>query len=190
MIMEIRGNWNQGQAQDLKRLQEESLKTEELKAEQKEKEQEKEQEKTKKAEKDASRDLYIGSEESHLQSRGLYRLGQDENGNRKIYFEDPEKVNPENEEEPSGTREPQAKEKAADPEKAEEKWMGNTDKVDREIRKLKEKKKQLEQQIQKASGDEKKIQELEKQLEQVERELRQKDNDGYRRQHTSMTRLE
>ena len=65
----------------------------------------------------------------------------------------------------------------------------NTDKVDREIEKLKEKKRELEQQIRSASGDERKIQELEKKLAQVEQELSQKDNDTYRKQHSEFSRL-
>ena len=89
---------------------------------------------------------------------GLYQLGQDENGNRKVFFDDPKK--------------------------SEEKCVGNTDKVDREIEKLKEKQQQLEQQIQTAAGDEQKVRELEKKLAQVEAELRQKDNDTYRRQNS------
>ncbi len=51
---------------------------------------------------------------------------------------------------------------------------------------MKEKKKQLEQQIQMAAGDEKKIATLEKRLAQVEEELSRKDNDTYRRQHTQV----
>ena len=47
-------------------------------------------------------------------------------------------------------------------EKPEEKCVTDTDRVDREIRNLKEKKQQLKQQIRSASGDEKKIRELEK----------------------------
>ena len=62
-------------------------------------------------------------------------------------------------------------------------------KVDREIKMLKEKKQQLEQQIQSASGDEKKIRELEKKLAQVENELSQKDNDTYRRQNASVSEV-
>lgn len=68
----------------------------------------------------------------------------------------------------------------------EEKCIANTDQVDREIKSLKEKKKQLEQQIQMAAGDEKKIATLEKRLAQVEEELSRKDNDTYRRQHTQV----
>lgn len=68
------------------------------------------------------------------------------------------------------------------PEKSAEKCTTNTDKVDREIQKLKEEKKQLEQQI-KAAGDEEQVKALEKRLAQVESALKQKDNDGYRRQN-------
>ncbi len=78
--------------------------------------------------------------------------------------------------------------KPVDPEKSEEKCTGNTDKVDREIEKLREKKKELEQQLQSAT-DEKKIRELKSRLAQVESELRQKDTDTYRRQHTTFSRL-
>lgn len=62
----------------------------------------------------------------------------------------------------------------------------NTDKVDREIEKLKKKQKELEQQIH-SGTDESRIRELEKELAQVERELGQKDNDAYRRQHAVYT---
>lgn len=65
-----------------------------------------------------------------------------------------------------------------------ESCTANTDKVDREIKKLKEKKQELEQQIRSASGDEEKTRELEKKLAQVEQELKRKDNDTYRRQNT------
>lgn len=106
-------------------------------------------------------DEYIRSEKSEKKPSGLYRLGQDEHGNRKIFYEQPGKP--------------------------EKKCTANTDKVEREIRKLKEKKQQLEQQIKSASGDEKEVQELEKKLAEVENELRQKDNDVYRRQNTSFS---
>lgn len=61
----------------------------------------------------------------------------------------------------------------------------DTDQVDREIKQLREKKKQLEQQLERAVGDEKKCRELEKQLAQINAELAHKDNDTYRRQHAS-----
>ena len=83
----------------------------------------------------------------------MYRMGQDENGNPKVLYDDPKKC------------------------------TANTDEVDREIKKLKEQKQQLEQKINAAAGDEEKVKELEKKLSQVEGELSQKDNDTYRRQN-------
>ena len=145
-------------------------------------------------------DEYISSEKSGTKPSGLYRVGQDENGNRKIYFEDPNQSPHSNEadaaegkEQPeisrgSSGRDGDGREPKAGmdhPEKSEEKCVGNTDKVDREIRELKEKKKQLEQQIRSASKDERKIRKLEEKLAQVENELSRKDNDTYRRQNSS-----
>lgn len=123
-------------------------------------------------------DEYISSEKSGAKPNGLYRVEQDENGNKKVTFEDPRK--PDRAEEKEGV--PTAK--AGNPGKPAEKCTGNNDKVEREIRKLKEQKKQLEKQIRSASGDEKKIKELENKLAQIESELSQKDNDAYRRQNT------
>lgn len=108
-----------------------------------------------------SQDEYISSERSGAKPSGLYRVGQDENGKPKVFYEDPKK--------------------------STEKCTGNTDQVDREIEELKEKKKELEQQIRLASGDEKKVRELENRLAQVESELSQKDNDTYRRQHSTFS---
>lgn len=105
-------------------------------------------------------DEYISSEKSGAKPSGLYRLGQDEDGRKKVFFDDPKKT--------------------------AEKCTANTDRIDSEIKNLKEKKQQLEQQIQSAAGDEEKIKELEKKLAQVENELRQKDNDTYRRQNASV----
>ena len=69
-----------------------------------------------------------------------------------------------------------------------EMWRCSTDKVDREIEKLKKQKAELEGKLS-MEKDERKIQELERQLSQVERELSQKDNDTYRKQHMEMTKL-
>ena len=99
------------------------------------------------------KDEYISSEKSVSRPIGLYRMGQDENGNPKVLYDDSEKC------------------------------ITNTDKVDREIKKLKEQKQQLEQQIKAASGDEEKVKELEKKLSRIEGELSQKNNDTYRRQN-------
>ena len=59
-----------------------------------------------------------------------------------------------------------------------EMWRCSTDKVDREIEKLKKQKAELEGKLS-----------MERQLSQVERELSQKDNDTYRKQHMEMTKL-
>ena len=110
------------------------------------------------------KDEYISSEKSGNKPSGLYRMGQDENGNPKVLYDDPKKV-----------------QKKSATGKAEE-CTTNTDAVDREIEKLKEEKRQLEQQIQ-AETDDKKVKELEKKLAQVEAELNQKNNDTYRGQN-------
>ncbi len=102
-------------------------------------------------------DEYISSEESSKKPSGLYKVVPDENGKSKILYEDPNKC------------------------------TANTDKVDREIENLKEKKEQLEQQIRSAFGDDKKVKELENKLESIKNELRQKDNDAYRRQNASIS---
>lgn len=135
-------------------------------------------------------DAYISSEKSGEKPNGLYHVGQDENGNKKIYFNDPkraDKAKETSDRSEKGGNSKLPKVKSDDPENDEEKCVGNTDQVDREIRELKEKKKKLEQQIKQVSGDEKKTKELESKLAQVERELSQKDNDTYRRQHSTFT---
>ncbi len=129
----------------------------------------------------APNDEYISSEKTKEKPSGLYRLGQDENGNPKVLYDDPKKAGDAKEEKQPAVN-------AAAPQKPEEeKCVGNTNAVDREIRKLKEKKQELEQQIRSASGDEDKVKELEKKLAQVENELKMKDNDAYRRQNTSFS---
>ena len=134
-------------------------------------------------------DEYISSEKSGKKPTGLYRVGQDQNGSRKIFFDDPKADHADGKADRSGEgADGKGPKVSGDSQgKPEEKCVANTDKVDREIKKLKEKKQQLEQQIQSASGDEKKIRELEKKLAQVENELSQKDNDTYRRQNASVS---
>ena len=70
-----------------------------------------------------------------------------------------------------------------DSEKAPEKCTGNTDKVDQEIKKLKEEKMKLEQEL-RMTLDTQKARELTRKLSLVEQELQQKDNSSYRRQNT------
>ena len=56
-----------------------------------------------------------------------------------------------------------------------------------EIKKLKEEKKQILQQLRKADGDAERQAELEKRLAQLDAELQVKDNDTYRKQHATHT---
>ncbi len=72
--------------------------------------------------------------------------------------------------------------------KKTEKYLGSTDKVDREIEKLKKRKEELEGQI-RTEKDERRIRSLEQELAQVERELSQKDNDGYRQRNMVVTKM-
>lgn len=118
------------------------------------------------------KDEYISSEKSSSKPSGLYRLGRDENGNPKVMHDDPKRA--------AKAKDVQPKE---EPAKQAEKCTTNTDNVDREIEKLKEEKKQLEQQIKAAAGDKEKAKVLEKKLAQIEGQLSQKDNDTYRRQN-------
>ncbi|MCI9002805.1 MAG: hypothetical protein HFG03_08250 [Oscillibacter sp.] len=143
-------------------------------------------------------DEYIPEEPQ--EPSGRYWMGRDENGQPKIYFDDPEQAadtpqppeaapdakNPDTPEaEPPDT----ANEGAKGPErKKDEVWACNTDKVDREIEKLKKKKEELEQRL-RTETDEAKIKDLERQLAQVSRELTQKDNDTYRKRHSTFTQL-
>ena len=60
----------------------------------------------------------------------------------------------------------------------------NTDMVDRELERLKEKKAKLEQEL--LTADETKRQQLQMQLDQVNMELTLKDNDAYRQQHSTV----
>lgn len=175
MSMEINGNYNHVKTDYAERLKEEQQIDKTKKAEEKESD---------KA--SAPQDEYISSEKSGEKPSGLYRLERDENGNRKIVFDDPKKAR-DIEESENGKENKQSKVQEENPQNPEEKCVGNTDKVDREIEKLKEKKKQLEQEIMSASGDEQKIQELERKLAQVESELSQKNNDTYRKQNSSFT---
>lgn len=61
----------------------------------------------------------------------------------------------------------------------------NTDRVDGEIKRLREKQEQLEQQLRRADGEN--AENIKKQLESVSAELAIKDNDTYRRQNAVFT---
>ena len=147
-------------------------------------------------------DEYIPEEPQ--EPSGRYWMGKDEDGQPKIYFDDPERAAdvPKQPEDTPDTKKPDADDPeteepdpagqgAKGPEGKQDKgetWECNTDKVDREIEKLKKKKEELEQRLN-TETDEAKIKELERQLSQVERELKQKDSDTYRTQHASFTQL-
>ena len=158
MSMKVSGNYNDSQTSYAERLKAEQSLDQTEKAG-----------KTNKAQKDPEvadkipvpRDEYTRSESFGEKPSGMYHLGQNEDGSWKIVFDDPKK---------SG-----------------EKCVGNTDRVDREIKRLKERQQQLEQQIQSAAGDEQKVRELEKKLAQVEGASSQKDKDTYRRQNSSFS---
>lgn len=63
---------------------------------------------------------------------------------------------------------------------------GNTDRVDREIERLRKEQAELKQRL-RSEADPARARALEQRLAQVERELDRKDNDAYRRQHTVFT---
>ena len=115
----------------------------------------------------SKRDEYIPSEKD--ESIGLYSMKQDENGGHGIKFDDPNKSD-------------KSDKPADEPEKEKsesEECTCNTDKVDRELKRLREKAERLEQQLRSASEEE--AAKLQKQLAGVQSELAQKDNDSYRR---------
>lgn len=134
---------------------------------------------------------------------GGYWMGRDENGQPKIYFDSPDQAAdaPKTPEDTPDAQRPEADAiKAEEPGQTDkgakslkrkggskgEVCIGNTDKADQEIEKLKKKLEKLEQCLN-AETDEAKIKNLERQLAQVEQELRQKDNDTYRKQHTQFS---
>lgn len=62
----------------------------------------------------------------------------------------------------------------------------NTDQVDAEIKKLREEKRQIIQQLKKADENADKQADLERRLAQLDAELQAKDNDAYRKQHANI----
>lgn len=135
---------------------------------------------------------------------GRYWMGRDGDGRPTIYFDDPECAAnaPEGPKNAAGAERPDTDApEAAEPEKADKhaggpekggkkegRCVADTGKVDREIERLKKRRRELEQRLN-AETDETKIRELERQLTQVEQELREKDNDAYRKRHCSFTQL-
>ncbi|WP_051280861.1 hypothetical protein [Anaerovorax odorimutans] len=153
-------------------------------------------------------DEYIKSNDQPEEFPGIYRLENDGNG-QKIVFDRPEPLSKTQQtdavekQEQNNVPSEAAMDKAKDsqkegkgkgPEKSDNKkevWNTtiNTDKVDAEIKKLKEQKQQIEQQLKGAADNEDKHKELEQCLSKIESELRTKDNDTYRKQHATKQTL-
>ena len=130
-------------------------------------------------------DEYVPEEKP--EPSGRYWLGKDEDGKPKIYFDDPKRAEDTPDVSDSSGRDKSAKgPERSGSDKEGQSCTCNTDKVDREIEKLKKQKQELAQQITRET-DESKIEDLKAKLAQVERELSQKDNDTYRRQHAVYT---
>lgn len=111
------------------------------------------------------------------QTPGLYQVTRDEEGRQIIQIDKSwETAQEENNAEPQNESEKPIIVKTT----------GNTDKVDREIEKLKQTQAQLQQKIAAAKEPTDK-EALETQLALVEAELKLKDNDTYRRQHMEIT---
>ena len=125
---------------------------------------------------------YISSEKSGKKPSGLYHMEQDKNGNPKIIFDTAKKAEEAESEQPKG-----AELKEVSDNDRVKVTIGNMDKVKNEIKKLKEEKKQLEQQLKMAAGNEQKTKDLKAKLAQVEAELSVKDTDEYKRQHAEYT---
>lgn len=129
-----------------------------------------------------SRDRYVPVDKPADPPAGLYRVAHDRDGTPRIAFDNPEApVSPER---PGDPGKPEKDSPAGKPGK-EGRTVADTDKVDREIRSLKERRDRLEERLRTAGETERR--DLERQLEQVDRELARKDNDTYRRQNTVFT---
>lgn len=127
---------------------------------------------------------------------GLYRKAKDQDGNPTLRFDDPKKAAEETGEETPAKAEQAAEEEKAEKEEkaAEEKEKEkaetrtttiNTDRVDREIKELREKIEDASQELRTAIGEE--AEELEQKLLLDKIELRLKDNDTYRRAHSQVS---
>lgn len=155
---------------------------------------------------------YMKSEKSTNISSGIYKIERDGNGGLKVIFADAAsnvtdsragaEDNTDEKEVQAGSIDTAAQEtvKTTNGKRAQthvsedtipkkagetEECSCNTDKVDDEIKSLKEEKRQIEQQIKNANGDEKKITKLKKRLADIVAELTMKNSDSYRKQNAS-----
>ncbi len=156
---------------------------------------------------DVSHDEFIKSGDKPEASAGTYRYETDENGKQKIVFDSPdqslksEAAEADESQENNDAQPTEAEGSAVQSEKpaksdrpqksggsnGELKCTVNTDKVDAEIKKLKEEKKQIEQKLKNFNGSEEKRKELETRLTEINTELSVKDSDAYRKQNASTT---
>ncbi len=163
-------------------------------------------------------DQFVKSKEcGATDSAGIYRLGQDSEGNTTILFNQREKAvnaadsgidakqddvpeegekaaeapHDENvEDAPLANQDEEDKKESDKPPSDEGDEMLttiNTDRVDAEIRKIQKEKQQIQQEIRQAAGDDTRSAKLEKRLASIESELKMKDNDAYRMQHAQVT---
>ena len=150
-----------------------------------------------------SQDEYIPSVDKPEKGSGVYRLEKDGNGNQKVTVDRPATEEKETEEQ---TESPAKNEESSETAEGSQKNGGkptksgeapksddegtsstttNTDSVDAEIKKLKERKAQLQKQLQNAQGDESQRKNIEKQLAQLDAEIILKDSDAYRKQNAT-----
>ena len=116
--------------------------------------------------KEENRDEYVSSEAK--EPIGLYSVSQDEEGSRRVLYDDPGET-PE-------------KGKYSDEVDNKETMTANTDRVDNEIKKLRERSLLLAEKLR--SADPESADKIRREMDAVSRELAQKDNDQYRRRNT------
>lgn len=114
-------------------------------------------------------DEYVPEDKTGLEHSGFYEPVSGENGPG-LRFDAPEDESPAARGKTSGRA---------------ERTTTNTDRVDRELKKLRAEREKLTQQLRAASPED--AEKLQKRLSQLENELRQKDNDSYRRAHAVVT---
>ncbi len=119
------------------------------------------------------KDIYTSNKENSKEPTGLYKLVE-KDGVKKIEYDKIDKVNKTEEKAKTDNKEKTEKANV---------YHVNTDKVDREIEKIKNKKKELINQISRlsASDDIERTQKLKAELARIESELSMKDNDAYRK---------
>lgn len=110
--------------------------------------------------------------------KGIYSVGHDAEGNTTVHYIDPHASEAKSALSPAS----EAPVSGVAPEKSSSTTTTNTDRVDGEIRRLKEQQQLIQQKL-RAELDEEKKAELQSQLQQISIQLSQKDNDFYRRQN-------